>query len=337
MKKCYLFLFLLGCITFSIAAAAVPLPDLGNPDSITVDKDKMFVTDRAAVSIYSLKDFKLIKTFGKSGEGPQEFKVLLPARLGLRIALLPNHILVNSIGKVSFFSREGEYIKEINVKSMVQEFKPLGKKFVGYGQEKVDKIFYLTINIYDADFGLEKEIYRKDWYAQVEKNFNPLYMAGGVKRRALYHTYDNKLFVEGDNGEIVVFDEPGKKLYTIAHEYDKVEITEEHKKIILKRFEKQANLFQMVKQRGKFPAHFPPRYFNVADGKVYVLTYKQNEGKSQFYIFDLKGKFLKKVMVPFAEIDFISPYPYTICNEKLYQLVDDEDTEEWQLRIADIK
>jgi hypothetical protein len=36
------------------------------------------------------------------------------------------------------------------------------------------------------------------------------------------------------------------------------------------------------------------------DGKVYVFTYKRDEGKSEYFIFEAKGKFLKQSIIPYA-------------------------------------
>jgi hypothetical protein len=312
----------------------VPLPELMKPDSVLVDGGNIFFTDQATIVIYSLKDFKHLKTFGKSGEGPQEFKVALAANLGLRVSLPPGKILVNSIAKVSFLDRGGTYLTEHKLTSNIQDFKPLGKKYAGYGQLRENDVFILTINLYDDVFKLEKEIYRKDWYAQTVKEFNPIYMAFGITRRALYHTYKGRLFVEGANGEILAFDGEGKKLFSINHDYGKVPFTDTHKKEILKKYDRAPRIKQMVEKKGVFPAYFPPRYFTVADGKVYVLTFKKEDGKSQFYIFDTNGKFLKKVMLPFEEMDVLLFYPYTIAGGTLYQLIEDEDEEGWQLRIT---
>ncbi|MGD2088646.1 MAG: hypothetical protein PVH61_20885 [Candidatus Aminicenantes bacterium] len=46
----------------------VPLPDLINPDGIQADRHQLYITERHSIYIYSLKDFKLTKKFGKSGE-----------------------------------------------------------------------------------------------------------------------------------------------------------------------------------------------------------------------------------------------------------------------------
>ncbi|HLP44706.1 MAG TPA: hypothetical protein VK469_02100, partial [Candidatus Kapabacteria bacterium] len=65
--------------------------------------------------------------------------------------------------------------------------------------------------------------------------------------------------------------------------------------------------------------------------------HKKEAEKSEFYIFDIKGTFLKKIMLPLKEKDERLWYPYTIGNGKLYQLVEDEDTETWELHVTDIK
>jgi hypothetical protein len=331
-----LFLLLLMA-TAIFPSQRVPMPDLLKPDSITVDGGEIFITDQTTVLIYSLKDFRLLKKFGKRGEGPKEFLVRLDAGLGLGICVQPDFILINSWNKVSLFTRNGDYIKETGSRT-VQTFKPLGDKYVGYTQETVDNILNLSIRLYDKDFTDEKEIYRKEWYAQLRKDFNPLHLAVGMTRRALYHTYDNKLFVEGENGEIVVFDHTGKKILTITHDYKKVPFTQKHIDEILKSFERRGpGLFRLAKQRGQYPEYFRPRYFTVADDRVYVLTYEQEDGKSAFYVFDFKGKFLKKVFVPFYESDFLHFYPYSVSGGKLYQLVDNEDTEEWELVVSKLK
>ncbi|MCP5046712.1 MAG: hypothetical protein GY940_06045 [bacterium] len=342
MKKYLLLLCLVLVLNTGLLAdepKVISLPDLQKPDTISVDAagGKLFISDQATVAIYSLKDFKLLGVFGKSGEGPREFKVQLAFGLGLRLWLMPDKILINSIGRVTFFSKDGDYINEYKIKSNVQDFKPIGNKYIGYGADTLDKAIFLTINLYDSEFQLEKEIYRKDWYAQTQKEFNPIYLASGMKRRALYHTYGGNVFIEGPKGEILVFDASGKQLHNILHDYGKVPLTEEHKKTIYMSFKKTPNLLQVVKKFGKFPAWFPLKYFTVADDTIYVLTFERKEGKNLFYLLDLKGKLIKKVSVPFAQQGLLFPHPYTIQNKTLYQLVDNEEEEEWQVHIREIR
>jgi hypothetical protein len=90
--------------------------------------------------------------------------------------------------------------------------------------------------------------------------------------------------------------------------------------------------------------------FIVADEKIYVLTYKKEKEKSEFVILDLKGKLLKKVFLPFNQSDEwfhyslakatsqASPHAtFTIKNGKLYQLIENEDKEIWELHITNIE
>jgi hypothetical protein len=74
--------------------------------------------------------------------------------------------------------------------------------------------------------------------------------------------------------------------------------------------------------------------FHVTGGKIYVMTNKETVGKNEFIIFDLKGNVLKKLFIPVAPFEeSMIPLFYTISNGKLYHLVDNEETEEWEVRI----
>ena len=112
MKKLILFLsvsILLTNPVFSYKAAT--LLELKRPFLINANEDHLYITDGPNVFIHSLIDYRLVKQFGKAGEGPEEFRVD-PHRSGGSVVtfLQSDNIVVNSIGKVSFFSTDGEYI-----------------------------------------------------------------------------------------------------------------------------------------------------------------------------------------------------------------------------------
>ena len=340
-----LILFLIFFLAFPGPAKAgkvISLPQLEKPNFITVDKNHVYITDQGTIAIYSLKDFKLEKTFGRQGEGPGEFKLLPQDKIGLRIALHDDYILVNSPFRVSFFSKQGKFKNQIDISGWDQFLKPLGKKLVGHKRLKVDNMLYITINLYDPrGLQIEKEIFRKEFYGQLNSMPDCLHFAMPMKeetrRGGLYWVYNNHLFVEGKNNQIHVFDHSGKKLYTIKHDYEKIKIPESFKQKVMAFFEKRyPTIYRIAKQKENFPEYFPIRYFHVADNKVYVRTFKNQEGKSEFYILDVKGKFLKKIMIPFEDAEFLQAYPYTIGNGKFYQLNENPDTEEWELHIHEI-
>lgn len=41
--------------------------------------------------------------------------------------------------------------------------------------------------------------------------------------------------------------------------------------------------------------------------------------------------------VPFSEINVLNYYPYTIYGKKLYQLVEDENSDRWVLQVHDME
>jgi len=342
-----LVLFVIFSLTITVAADAgkvVPLPQLQKPNSITVDKKQVYITDQATISIYSLKDFKLKKTFGKTGEGPGEFRLLPQDKIGLRIAVDNEHIMVNSAGRLSFFTKTGEFKDQVNLIDPVQFLKPLGSKFVGFKGINYDDILFIAVNIYvftdtkPRGIIIEKEIWRQEHYGQLDHIPDCLRLAMAVKeesrRGALYQVYNNQVFIEGNDNEIHVFDNAGKKKYTIRYDYEKIKVTDSFKQQVMAFFEKRyPTLYRMAQHQGKFPEYFPIRYFHVANNKIYVLTFKNQDDKSEFYLLNVKGKFLKKVMVPFADAEFLLAYPYTINNGQLYQLQDNSDTGEWELHI----
>ena len=77
---------------------------------------------------------------------------------------------------------------------------------------------------------------------------------------------------------------------------------------------------------------------SIANDKVYIQTYKKSNGKFEFYIFDIHGKLIKRIFLPIYQMykGFIFLYPFTIQNEKLYQLVENDKSEVWELHITEI-
>jgi hypothetical protein len=85
----------------------------------------------------------------------------------------------------------------------------------------------------------------------------------------------------------------------------------------------------------EFPDYFPPiSSFFIDNNKVYAGTYNLQGDTLEFYIFSLKGKLLKKQFVTFSFIEgSLQPYPLTMKNGKLYQLIENEE-EEWELHVS---
>lgn len=315
----------------------VPLPDLLNPDLIRVDENQMYITEGANIYIYSLKDFRLIKKFGKRGEGPRE---LLP---GTGVAMMwleiqPDDLFIHTMNKISYFSKQGAFIKEKKINmAYAPVLKPLENRFLGVGFPSEKGIRYWTINIYNSNLEKIKEIYRYERAFYPDRDINLL----GIKR-AGFCVYDKKIFVADTEktGIIYVFDLNGSHLYSIKPDYEKVEITPEVEKRLRENFSvgSRREFYEAYKHKFKFPEYFPPMRFMVAaDGKLYIMTYKTTGDKTQFIIHTTPGKFLEKVFLPVKDMEVRNFCPFTIKNNKFYHLYDNEDTEIWELQITTIQ
>jgi hypothetical protein len=97
------------------------------------------------------------------------------------------------------------------------------------------------------------------------------------------------------------------------------------------------SVYERIKDRIEFPKHYPKFYDFFVDKYVYILTYNRADNQGEFVIFKPDGKFLKKIMVPFYQTNMHVTYPHTIRDGKLYQLVENDDEEEWELYITPIK
>ena len=324
----------------SIGAAQIVPLDLFKPFRIRCDGERIFIGQEAVIYVYSAADYKLLTKFGKAGEGPQEFK-LFP-EFSPDFDVHADTLVAFSIGKVSFFSKEGKFLDEKKLKSggNHQFYRKLGDQLLGERfQRHSDKTIYKAVTIFDADLNPVKEVFRYKNIAQFGKQFNPI-------ERGLYipnfYIHDNKIFIGGEvyADTIHVFDTAGSALYTIRPQLDKVKFTEADKKGYIDSFALYPDQYERLKNRLKYPDYFPLwQNFIVTDHRIYVQTYKRNreDTGNEVVIFTLTGELLKRVWLPFDEYFDFTPCPYTIQDKKLLQCVDNEDEDVWELHITPIE
>lgn len=339
MKKIILISIVLVFLnSLMFGTKVIPLLDLLNPTSISLDKDQIYITEGIHIYIYSKKDFSLIKKFGKEGEGPKEFKLFQPGGFPLIIDVQTDDIIINSLAKISFFTKKGEYQREMKVAVGVFSgaHQPLGSGFAGIGFTQENKTIYRTIHITDENMKKVKDVYRIEHDFQQGKGFKV------VTNPYAFQTYQNKLFIGWENEFVIhLFDEKGTKLNTINQKYTRFPVAENHKKKILEYYKTDPNtklIYEALKDQMYFPKLFPAiRNMIIVDQKIYIQTFKQKKNMAEFYILDLKGKLLKKLLLPVKEQNPILIYPYTITDGKIYQLIENLDEEEWELHINNIK
>ncbi len=340
MKKVFFFIIVL-LIYSGLFSESVVLNDIFNPSSIKIEKDKIFIVQDTDVFIYSAKDFKLIKKFGKKGSGPKEFqKSPAPWIPSLTLYSQNNDLFINSMGKVSFFSKNGEFKKEIRTTGIGRfgRYIPNGENYILIKYMRIEKINYSISYLTDSSLKEIKELCRVKFPQQSGKKRNPILMAKMADYFDRY-SYNNKFIIPNETGEIYVFDKTGKKIVTFKPEYSKKIITGEFKKE-LDDFFSNHTLFKRPylqdKSRGLMDFGKALPLFNtycLSNDKIYIISNFKKDNKYETFEYDFNGKLIKKFFIPLKSLDVFSAVPFDIHNNKLYQLVFDEENEELKLII----
>lgn len=325
-------LSLLSLLPLSAKKVAV-FDEFGQPEGMVIGNGYIYINEKTTIYIYNLADYKFVKKFGQEGEGPGEIK-LNP--FGGPLVVLPDKgkIYITSAGKLTIFSKTGEYIKEYKVNAF-DSYYPFAEKYICYSstpKEKDSREIVLALFMADKNFKKGKLIYKSDFEVGMNVQFNfpitPFYP--GIA--------DDKLFVTaGIHGfAIDVFDKNGDKLYRIKKDYKQLKIPSYYKDRTLKWFKKDPGyrqFYEFFKDRISFKDYYPPIYTMLIDkGKIYILTNKMKQEQRECIIMDLKGNEIKRVYLPVQErygMDY--SFHFIIFDNYFYKLEENIDDETWEL------
>lgn len=315
------------------AGQAIVLENQVNPQHLQADDSHLYVSSGTTVYIYSLKDFKLIKQFGNEGSGPGEFQKYFDTGVGIHP--YGDDLLIMSPWKVSRFTKSGRLVSERRTTAGFFHV-PLGDGFVALRTKQIDKMPWRTVNIYDKDFNPVKEISRKRHFMVPNKYVDPVNV-----RPPVFRVYKNRIYTENREGSYDVFDVKGNRLFSFGKEINRRKLTDEDIRNYhdyYKTHPLYKSRYQALKHMLKFPEHYPSaRYFDVRDGHIYVFTYMTKNEKSQLLIYGLDGKLKRTVYLEMPEINPQQVYPVvTVINNKVFQMVENEDTEEFELVVTSI-
>jgi hypothetical protein len=332
MKRNLLPLLLLVFAFPAFAQKIAEFPQLFRPGSITFDSNQLYITQEASINIYSLPDYKLIKTFGREGEGPQEFKI--NQNQILLVFLTPDRIVVNSLGKVSLYKKDGSFVKELKA-VRGGPFMPLGDGFLGRDFTQEQGKNSITTNIYDANLTKVKEVAR----IEIPKR-GPTIKAFPATITSV--AYGDKIFTAGKKEFLIsIYDLDGKPLTSITREdYQYKKITEEDKEryfsSVKARFTEPGQ-YEYIKKNTQFPETYPAiQQFYLADNKIYIQTYNEKDGKFEFIIYNTDGEFVKTIFIRMVRSSTGMFYPRAFHKGKFYQLIENDKSEKWELYAVEI-
>ncbi len=325
MKKSFLIFIVFTVFSFVLNSKVIPFEKISKVDSILVTKDYIYVVEGTSVNIFNRKDFKFVKKFGKKGKGPGEFSSA--------VKLSPNKdkLVAFDFMKILVFSKNGDYISEKRKKKITTfKLKSVGDNYIGIylnmGKKSVKTIFAL----FDPDLNILKEIKSIN---DKRKASRKIYM---FKDPLRYTTIKDRIFLNDTRGfNIKIFDKAGNLIRTIEQKYEFLKLTDKTKKEIIESF--KGPDYEYFKKNVVFPDYFSSISNLYADNNyLYVFTYKTDNKGTETFIYDLDGNFIKKTSVDIKYADILEKFPMCIYDGVLYQFVDNEDDEIWELHVNKI-
>jgi hypothetical protein len=308
------------------AEKVILLPEVLKPTGLAIGQQYIYIIEKSTIYIYSRESNKFINKFGQAGEGPEEFKnapMIIPQS---------DHLIINSTGKVSYFSTEGAFIKELKTPSSQSLFYPIKSFFVGKARVFENDIAYFTVNLYDSQLQKGKEIYRVKDFQQLKKATITFPV-----REPKYATLGDRIIIAGKPGFVIdILDETGKRLHSIKDEnFKRRKFTQEDEKAfreLLKNTYKER--YEMYKQYLRFHDYYPEISFIFTDvDNIYVTTWRISNDRVELFEYDSEGKHLSTYYVKIIWQSVLRPYPIRIKDRKIFQLVENQD-ENWELHIS---
>jgi len=341
--SCFGFILLFSVSVFGEKLGT--LEEVVRPQMMKIFDNELFVVQKHNIFIYSVPDLALKKKLGKEGEGPGEFKVR-PSR-SIIISVNRDHIIAESRFKIIFFSRKGEYQREIRKGGSILQVVPFGRNFI------VHKLVfepegknYFVLALHDTDLKEIREIHRQKFF-QFKDDLYPI--PDGIH----FVIMENRLYVDNSpEGFVIdVYDSDGEFLRKIKKEFPGVPVTQAEKDSAMADYLAIPFLYRLKKEQGTaalkafldkqkfiYPKFFPPiRYLCGENGKLYVRTYEKRGDTDRFIILDTEGKILKNVWLPTPEkVGFLVRVQgdknfFSIHDNRYYYLRLNEDDDTWEI------
>jgi len=304
----------------------LPDDDYYRSPLLRIDAGKIYIVDQALKMgfIYDRSDLKKKAEFGGPGEGPGEFPHISNFTINTQF------IYVSGMGRLSIFSRDGKYIKDIKSPSIGYGYSPIGNNFIGTAnitRNPDPNYINLQFNLYDSQLKKKKELLKTTIHVNcgIEGGQEFIYL---IDDHAAAVVYNDTVFIgTTEKGfSFSIFNIDGRNHYDIKVDVEKRKITgeERQKKIDSLRSFLGEKLFKAEYERKKikfkFPDYYPAyRAFFVNDGRIYVFCYPQDK-QNEVYILDLKGNILGKRFIPTSDIGGVNSRYHCMYNGNLYEM-----------------
>jgi hypothetical protein len=312
------------------AELVAKLPQVMNPFFLTIADGRMYIVENnVAAHIYTLdtQGVAFVKTFGREGQGPGEFDFIYTIRA------FKDHLDIPGSHKLARFSLDGDYVSEVTV--TVGVFKGavyrLGEGYVVRDLNFDDKGVTQTIRLYDEGFKLIKEIGAHTTPENVMKiNLVSDYYAPRVAGDRLY------VIDAAEDSVVAIYDRNGIRQNEIRLPLVPLKMTAALREAVIKPLKDNwtgPTRWEDYEKRLFFPDHTPGLdYFEVCDGRFVTRTYRYRQDLVEFAVFDLQGRELKRMDLPFTG-RLSNGILFGFYQGRYYYLRENPDEEVWELHV----
>jgi len=274
------------------------------------DEERIWALDWEDIKVRIFdKKGKLLNTFGKKGEGPQELQS--PSRM---VVKKEGVAAILDLNKLAFYAADGRCLKELSTaRSRMARYRFDSRGFIYADSLDLGEKWRMSILRYDPELKLLGTM------ASYEEPFQPGQM-NAFTALVLFHVTksDHLAWVATPRYEIDLVDPDGRPVRKILKDYKRLKVTDEAKKRILKeRWGDRASSLKIV-----FPEEFPPMDVFLADDedRFYVRTYETDGHGARWHdVFDPEGRCFTRFALPEDEMAFI------VKNNKLYTLIQEDE------------
>lgn len=337
------FLIFFATAGLGYAEKVAELDEVMLPSMLAADGEHLFVLDGIRVHVYTIKDWRHLRSFGKEGNGPGEFTTNFVNRLTM--ILDKGDLFLSNFNKMARFTPQGKLKMEKAFPFMVMQSVPMGKDYVitrfmpGEGG-----INSQSVRIYDKDLKEKAVLYsRPDISMQRSRKLDC------PNEQIFVRVHDGRVYVQDQRPgtRVLVFDSNGTKRMELPLPVERIPMPQRYKDEVVEwartavtqiaDFQNRSGLtLEQILQMIDFHEILPgARNFLVRkNGDMLIETYEKKNGKARFLGFDLQGKIKGECFLTDPEPGQTKMMPYagyTVYGDRFYFLKDNPDEETWEL------